>query len=624
MARQRHGADEGDRARDHNWWNTAIHHYERYLTKNPNDIGVRLRLASTLREAGELTAAIQVLRDAAKSRPEKSRIHFSLAEVLDEAGFEAEAELALRQALLLTGGAPLSPRLQSQKATINPPPPPNDGRSAQILIDIRRDGQGLGETLVSLQGQTLTNWRATVWGDPNDKVFIDLVSTDARIAIAGEEPPYKAGSGPILRVPSGAVLRPECLSWLFWALEDGTAAVYCDHEERGRGGISSLVLQSGPHLLDLQTNPRPPEVVLFREFPEGCLAGDQDTRVLLSEAFDRGSVRHVPLILAGVSASVDPVLLEDASGTNVEEKARILVVIPTRDEFKALDAMLTSLFSQASHGDEIDVVVVDNGSCNPATIEGLEQWRGRGVEVLRLDEPFNWSRLNNIACEGRTQPVVVFANNDMEVLSKGWDDEVRRLLALDGVGVLGARLLYPNDRVQHAGIIMGALNGEPLHEGLRVAEDQRGPLDRWVRRRPATAVTGAFMAVRRTVFDQVGGFDAENFAVSCNDVDFCLRVGAAGWTVLYSPELVLRHHESLSRGHANTEAKQKRVAAEMERLLARWSGYARLDPTRNPQWKGRGIRLFAETRALTTREAMDWVVATGSRAAVQRETPTLA
>lgn len=162
----------------------------------------------------------------------------------------------------------------------------------------------------------------------------------------------------------------------------------------------------------------------------------------------------------------------------------------------------------------------------------------------------------------------MFANNDMEMLSDGWDLEVRRLLAIDGVGVVGARLLYPNDRVQHAGIVMGALNGEPLHEGLRTSRNERGPLDRWVRRRPATAVTGAFMAMRRSVFDQVGGFDAENFAVSCNDVDFCLHAGVAGWTILYAPEFILHHHECVSRGHSNTEAKKSAPQKK-------WGGYSR-------------------------------------------------
>ena len=129
------------------------------------------------------------------------------------------------------------------------------------------------------------------------------------------------------------------------------------------------------------------------------------------------------------------------------------------------------------------------------------------------------------------------------------------------------------------------------------------------------------MAMRRSVFDQVGGFDAENFAVSCNDVDFCLRVGAAGWTVLYAPELVLRHHESLSRGHSHTEAKRQRAAEEMSRLLARWGDRAKFDPTRNPQWDGRGIRLFAGLRNLTAEEVMDWAIKTESRPPNQMETP---
>jgi len=449
-----------------------------------------------------------------------------------------------------------------------------------------------------------------------------FASKDVRILGAHPEGAPATSSLPVLLIRAGTILTSDCLDWLLCALTEHVSAVYCDHEERDASGVTRPTLQSAPHLLDLATNPAPPAVVLFRDLKyRDC---DRDMRSMLQDAFGRGAVRHIPLVLGCVQTppvrtetDAPPVLQSQVDG-------RILVVIPTRDEGAALNVMLTSLSDRASDFGGVDVVVVDNGSQDVSTLEVLDSWRKRGVEVLRRDEAFNWSSLNNTACEGRTQPTIVFANNDMEMLTEGWDLEVRRLLAMDGVGIVGARLLYPNDRVQHAGIVMGAFNGEPLHEGLRAGPEERGPLDRWVRRRPATAVTGAFMAMRRSVFDQVGGFDAENFAVSCNDVDFCLRAGAAGWTILYAPELVLRHHESLSRGHSNTESKRQRAAEEMGRLLSRWGDRAGFDPTRNPQWAGRGIRLFAGMRRLTSEEVLHWATKTESRPPNQIETPTLA
>lgn len=621
--RSRHGADEGDAARYRNHWNAAVGHYERYLFRYPNDIGVRVRLANTLRESGDFSAAIAVLKEAIASRPEKASIQFTLADVLAEAGFTVEAEAVRKRALQLTGAELGEPDPVGLGVVAHPIAPACPANRIEILIDVEvGEERGLNATLASLRALTSVDWRVTISGRFDARILEDIASADPRVVVLPRESALKKVLGPVLLLRAGTVVRPDSLGWLFWALKDEVVAVYCDHEEEDANSVTRPILQSAPHVLDLLTNPTPPALVLFGHL-EHEKRGHKVSDSLL-RAFGRGTVRHVPLVLACVQTPNGDKGDGFPTARQAEVGGRILVVIPTREEGAALDVMLTSLLARASNRAEIDVVVIDNGSQEISTMDVLERWRIQGVEVLRCDEPFNWSNLNNIACEGREHPIVVFANNDMEMLSENWDLEVRRLLAIESVGIVGARLLYPNDRVQHAGIVMGALNGEPLHEGLRAGPDERGPLDRWVRRRPATAVTGAFMAMRRSVFDQVGGFDAENFAVSCNDVDFCLRAGAAGWTILYAPELVLRHHESLSRGHSNTEAKRQRAAEEMGRLLARWGDRALFDPTRNPQWEGRGIRLFAGMRSLTSEEVMDWAIKTESRPPNQIETPTLA
>lgn len=621
--RRLHGATDGDEARALNYWTCAISHYERYLSRVPSDIGVRVRLANTFRESGDLNSAIAVLREAMASRPEKQSLRIILAEILDEAGFTGDALELLAQTQHASNGKDES-RIAVEGDQNNPPAPEYEARQVHILVNVADVSDPiLNATVESLQNQDFKSWRATIWGEgANAGILNESAAKDGRFVFDAERVSDHL-SGPVLIIRAGTVLRRECLGWMLWALEDGVEAVYADHEANIADKFVP-VLQSSPHPLDLETNPMPPAVVLLRERVEVLGSNFLDARMCLEGALQCGTVRHVPLVLASVPTSNTVAVTSSASTEQREVGGRILVIIPTRDEGAVLDVMLTSLFERASDRGALDVVVVDNGSQDVSTLSVLDRWRQRGVETLRRDEPFNWSSLNNAACEGRPQPIVVFANNDMEMLSDGWDLEVRRLLAMDNVGVVGARLLYPNDRVQHAGIVMGGFNGEPLHEGLRVGRDERGPLDRWVRRRPATAVTGAFMAMRRSVFDQVGGFDAENFAVSCNDVDFCLRAGATGWTILYAPELVLRHHESLSRGHANTESKQQRAAEEMRRLLARWGARARFDPTRNPQWEARGIRLFAGMRSLTTEEVMDWAIKTESRPFGQLETPTLA
>ena len=625
--RRLHGADDGDKARAHNYWSQAISQYERYLSRFPADIGVRIRLANTFRESGDLTAAIVVLREAVAKRPEKLDILLILADVLEEAGFSDDALQVLAQTQY-TPNKKSEWRDLAEGGQNNPPAPEYKLRQVQIFVDVPNPAEeSLFVTIQSLQNLGFKSWRAFFGGaGVNAEVLRELAGMDVRFAFSAESPSDHFPE-PMLIIRAGTVLRRECLDWMLWALDDGVDAVYSDHEVNGTGK-SVTVLQSSPHPLDLQTNPVPPAVVLLRKPVDTLGLNFLDIRKCLEQALQYGTVRHVPLVLACVQgAAITQAYVTQAyeeasySPFSARNDQRILVIIPTRDEGDVLDVMLRSLFERASN-DLIDVVVVDNGSCEAETFDVFDYWSSRGVDIIRIDGKFNWAYINNKAYQGRPHSIVVFANNDMEMLSDGWDCLVRNLLGLGGVGVVGARLLYPNGRVQHAGIVMGGMNGEPLHEGLRAARDERGPLDRWVRRRPATAVTGAFMAVRRSVLDALGGFDADNFAVSCNDVDFCLRAGDAGWTVLYAPEILLYHHESLSRGRSTTEAKRSRAAAEMDRLLERWSDYAHFDPNRNPQWAGRGVRLFAHKKTLTTQAVMDWAVKTEWRAADQIATPT--
>lgn len=614
---------KADAARSKNNWEDAIYLYSRYMSLFPSDLGVKVRLANTYRESGNYPNALFTLREAIKSRPEKEELYLLLDDILSESGqCEISNDITRNVLSNCIGGA----GSQSVSSPVTPPNPPHITRdSVTILINNSVDGEGLEKTLESLRSCEYSCWSAVVFGaQRQENGKSKLPYPDPRVIFQESQSPFVSTSGPVMIIDAGTIIRPMCIPWLIWALDDGVDAVYCDFELKDTSDDKLVAaLQSAPNVLEIQSSPIKPAVVLFRSL-DGIRTGSaRSVQDALLNLIDRSVVRHIPLLLAVVISRGESGIAVDADMSPQGLSGRILVVIPTRDEGEHLNTMISSLLQRASSVGDLDIVVVDNGSRDTVTLNLMKKWRSRGVEIIRRNEPFNWSRLNNAACNSRVQPIVVFANNDMEMLTEEWDLKLRHLLVTEAVGVVGARLLYPNDRVQHAGIVMGALNGEPLHEGLRVSSDERGPLDRWVRCRPATAVTGAFMAMRRSVFDRVCGFD-EDFAVSCNDVDFCLRVGAAGLTVLYAPELTLRHHESLSRGHANTEAKQNRAAEEMARLLTRWGYRASFDPTRNPQWEGRGIRLFAGIRSLTAEEVMDWAINTESRPSVQAETPTFA
>lgn len=308
-------------------------------------------------------------------------------------------------------------------------------------------------------------------------------------------------------------------------------------------------------------------------------------------AANRTAPLHIPLFLAcdlgGVPAS-PPTPAAIPSGTPVN----IGCVIPTRDHAEDAERFVRSLRETARHPEALSIVVVDNGVLGEG-LASLARLAGDGVKILRDHEAFNWSRLNNraVAELGEAQ-ILLFANDDMEMLTQHWDDELRAVLALDGVGAAGAKLLYPDRTIQHAGILC-SWAGRPEHEGRGEPESAAGPAGRWQRRRKALAITGAFLATGRAEYEALGGFDPD-FPLAFNDIDFCLRLRELGHDTLYTPHITLIHHESKTRGRYAADISQAaRAAAEDRRFNARWPAQLKLDPTVNPNWS----EAFAPFRA---------------------------
>jgi hypothetical protein len=179
---------------------------------------------------------------------------------------------------------------------------------------------------------------------------------------------------------------------------------------------------------------------------------------------------------------------------------------------------------------------------------------------------------------------LVFANDDMLMLSEGWDERVRGLLERPEIGAVGARLLYEDDTVQHAGILFG-WNGSMIHDGLYQSRTDLGPTCRWQVTRAVGAVTGAFLATRREVFLAQHGFDEVHLAVSYSDIDYGLKLRASGLKVLWAPDITLYHAESKTRGldHLDPE-KAARDRAERSVMEARWGAAMLTDPSVNPVW----------------------------------------
>jgi len=618
--RRRFGAEAGDEARRFNRQVEAIAAYEAYLERAPQDLGVQLRLAGVLREAGRSEEAAVRLAALAESRSDKIKVKLALADTLDEIGSidrakvtyanildENPSNVYAQEALTKIAHAAMAPDLAP------PTPPPTKSSVKYVNLRIVASGASAESVIATVRSaQCAPNvvWSISVLD------FEGELPSEGGFAYNHDEANDAERAVAVLHVEAGVILKTGALDWLLWAVDQGAMAAYADHEDLS----GKAVLQSAPDRFDLATNPAPPVLAIFSRTMWGSTAHVYEA---LGKALLAGVVMHIPLVLS-CSNQRRSIPLEIGPSKSTEDQ--MLVVIPTRDAVDELVAMVRSLVNLAAYPKALEIVVVDNGSRQKILPEVFGNVCGAELSVIRVDEPFNWSRLNNQACEGRDQPIIVFANNDMEMLASGWDDHLRALLNVDGVGVVGARLLYPNGLLQHGGIVLGGLNGEPLHDGWRAKGEDAGPLDRWTRRRPATAVTGGFMAMRRAVFEAVGGFDEVDLPISCSDVDFCLKAKARNWTVLYAPEIELRHHESLTRGHANEDAQRRRAEAEMAILLARWAPWAAYDPTRNPQWEARGARLYAGRRPLTTDQVVDWALKTASRpgSPLYVDTPTLA
>ena len=259
----------------------------------------------------------------------------------------------------------------------------------------------------------------------------------------------------------------------------------------------------------------------------------------------------------------------------------VSIIIPTHDQLGLLQRCVNSILEKTSYS-AFEIIIVDNGSVEDATLSWLEQIsREPRVRVIKDPLPFNFARINNEAAKQARGDLLAFLNNDLSVISNDWLTQMVSHLGHPETGVVGAKLLYPNDMLQHGGVILG-IGGVAGHSHKNFPRHDVGYFNRLVLTQNASAVTAACMLVRHGDFDKLNGFDAETFAVAFNDIDLCLRFRAAGFGVVYCPHALLYHYESASRGLENTPEKFSRFEREIERMKERWGELLKSDPFYNP------------------------------------------
>ncbi len=608
---------EGEKARDRKDWRFAAESFERAARARPSSALPLMRAGKAWILAGEPVLAEICLQKANLIDPLDGRVKDAFERVRAMPYPRRSKHVDLDRVDVDFPGEDWNDR-RGPTPIVQPCP---EVGTFIILVDGRgRQPSDVRATLRSLLDQSLTGWRALALVDEEvlGHPVTSIGSTSSQVTFWGALEGVLAteSEGPTVMVNAGVVLDVEALAWLSQALKFGADAAWTDHDHyefSWPGGLyrSRPVFFSAPGPYDLRTVPLQPELVVFasheRTLIETALGDVTDAILAVHSA--GGVLRHIPLTLASKPSRVGdkperkkakPSLLLEA------DNRPIIVVVPTRDHADLLKACVASLRDKSSRTELLEIRVLDNRSQESQSRQLFERLTQTGQAiVMPMDESFNWARFNNLGARGAPEDaILVFANNDIEMLSEAWDDHLRRLLADSEVGVVGARLLYADDGLQHVGVALGAVAGRPVHEGRLSAPDCSGPLDRWSRTREASAVTGAFMAVRSEVFRNAGEFN-EDLAIAYNDLDFCLRVRELGLSVLYCAEIEALHHESKTRGATLNAEKAAWDDAEFRDFQAAWGDHAVRDAFINPHWSLSDERHFERMRIPSRSQVLD-------------------
>jgi len=456
------------------------------------------------------------------------------------------------------------------------PSPPQDRTAvplATIIVPImaRGDTRALDATLASLSAEGL---------QPH---VIGENPQDALRRIARTIAPDKTCW--IMPLEEGDRLANDAAQMYFnWiARADANCSVLYADDDR----IDHLGLFSEPHLKPGWN----PELHNHHDFLTGsCIlrvrAADLEriasheawAQALVKQATQRGTVVHVPAILHHrPSRPAAPRTLRSVQpGAHLP---LVSVIIPTRNRADLLRTCIMGL--RATHYPALEIIVANNDSDDPAALEYLMALEDEGVTILDQPGPFNYATINNNAVAAARGELLCLMNNDIEVLAPNWLAVMATQALRPEVGAVGAQLLYPDGRIQHAGVVIGVGNAAGhAHRFLRPEEEgyfRRHALPQFV-----SAVTAACLVVRKDKFIAVGGLDGANFAVAFNDVDLCLKLNARGWQSFYEPRAVLVHHESVSRGFDTDPIGAARFAGELAALQRIWRTNEIVDPYHHP------------------------------------------
>lgn len=282
---------------------------------------------------------------------------------------------------------------------------------------------------------------------------------------------------------------------------------------------------------------------------------------------------------------------------HLKEEPLVSLIIPTYNALKITKQAIDSILTKTTYKN-YEILLVDNNSDDPEALAYFNEIdKHEKITVLRYPYPFNYSAINNFAVKHAKGEVIGLINNDIEVISEEWLTEMVSQAVRKDIGCVGAMLYYPNNTIQHAGVIMG-IGGVAGHSHKHLPKDSHGYFSRLYITQNLTAVTAACLVVRKSIFNEVGGLNEEDLTVAFNDVDFCLKVHHAGYRNLWTPYAELYHHESISRGYEDNPEKIVRFQKEVEYMMKTWHTNTTEDKYYNPNltWNREDFAIDMQSR----------------------------
>lgn len=502
----------------------------------------------------------------------------------------------------------------------------------------------LREAVASVRAQLYPHWQLCIADDASTDFKVieylgSLEAKDARVKVVfrTENGHISHASNSALSVATGDyialmdnddLLPMNALYWVARTINENPNAglIYSDEDKIDTNGVRSApyfksdwneyLFRSQNMICHLGVYRRSlvEEVGNFRPGFEG--AQDYDLALRCVDKLEREQIVHIPRVLyhwrihpgstamagdekpyaahAGVAALNEHLERKGNIGTTEllpmglyrvhyrlpETLPLVTLVIPTRNAHALVKQCIDSIKRLTTYP-RYEIILVDNGSDEPASLEYFATIdREENIRVMRDDGPFNYSALNNQAVRIANGELIGLINNDIEVITPGWLEEMVSMALQPKVGAVGARLWYPDDRLQHGGVVVG-IGGVAGHSHKYLAKGDYGYFCRAALTQEFSAVTAACLIIKKSIFEEVNGLDEVNLKVAFNDVDFCLRVQEAGYLNIWTPFAELYHHESATRGLEDTPQKQERFMNEVIYVQSRWPRL-REDYTYNP------------------------------------------